>query len=234
MQNQSKGLNNKWMASIIVAIIFVLYSVVAFVVIGYQGNQFLVAYLFTLAAYLFLLISIWVIGRARNDLKDIFLGIPVWRICIIYVITQTVLGLVFMVLPIDIFKVSVVLQLILAGVYIILVCTAFAGKNTVSNIDDKVKKKRNYLGILKVEIDTLLQEETSPYVKEALAELSEMIRFSDPMSVDDLQALEEEILEKVSILASEYTGYDEAEKLVSLKQIKNKMLTRNMKCKMLK
>lgn len=234
MQNQTKRLDNKWIATIVIAIIFALYSLVAFVLIGYRGKQFLTAYLFTLAAYLFLIISIWVVSGKKNDLKDIFLGISVWRISIIYVVAQTMLGLVFMVLSIDGFILSVVLQLILVGVYIALVCTAYAAKNTVSDIEDTVKKKRNYLGILKTELDTLLLQEASAHVKEALVELAEVVRYSDPMSADELQTIEDDILERVSILASGYSVCGEEEKLASINLIKNKVMTRNMKCKMLK
>lgn len=225
---------NKYQIGFAVAVVLGLYSVIAFVLIGYQGKQFLTAYFFTVAAYVFFLCTVLLVPDGKDSLKNVFLGIPLWKESLIYAAVQTVLSFIVMLLPSEVYKLSVVLQLLLAGVHIILVCISFVGKRTIEAVDDKVRKKRNYLGVLQIEIDALSLSEASVEVKEALHELSETVRFSDPMSAEELQAQEDEILERISVLAEKYASLTEEEKMAEVVQIKNKMLSRNMKCRMLK
>lgn len=90
------------------------------------------------------------------------------------------------------------------------------------------------MGFLKIEVEELRLQEEDADVKKALTELSEAIRFSDPMSAEELAGAEEAIMEKVTILSSDYNGISAEEKLSRIQDIKNKISVRNMKCKMLK
>lgn len=229
-----KKIDNKWMISAIIGIVFVIYTIVVFGLIGYSGRQFMVAYLFTMLAYVFFLFTVWSICGKNNRLKDIFLGLPVLVEGIFYVVIQMVLSIIFMIIPWKIFNVSIILQVIGIAVYAILVISSISAQNAVTNIDEKVRKKRNYLGALNVELKAVLLKENTPPVEKALSELAETVRFSDPMSAGELVVIEDEIMERFMLLENEYDTLTEAERLLQINEIKNKVLVRNMKCKMLK
>ncbi len=229
-----KKIDNKWMISAIIGIVFVIYTIVVFGLIGYSGRQFMVAYLFTMLAYVFFLFTVWSICGKNNRLKDIFLGLPVLVEGIFYVVIQMVLSIIFMIIPWKIFNVSIILQVIGIAIYAILVISSISAQNAVTNIDEKVRKKRNYLGALNVELKAVLLKENTPPVEKALSELAETVRFSDPMSAGELVVIEDEIMERFMLLENEYDTLTEAERLLQINEIKNKVLVRNMKCKMLK
>lgn len=136
-----KKVDNKWVMSGIIGILFLVYNIIVFGVIGYQGAQFMMAYLFTIIAFVLFILTIWFVCGKNNKLKDIFLGLPILLEGTAYVAVQTVLSIVFMVLPWEILKISVILQILLASVYAVLVLSSISAKNAISNIDDKVRKK---------------------------------------------------------------------------------------------
>lgn len=226
--------NNKWLVSALVIISFLIYNIVAFGLIGYNGKQFIVTYIFTLIAYASMLIMIWITAGKDNQLKDIFLGIPVLRNCVIYVVIQTVLSFIIMLLPDSLFILSLVIQLLVVAVYWFWTISLLGAKNTIENIDHKVKKKRNYLELLKIEVETMKTEEKDEAVRGVLGELAETIKYSDPMSAVELESMENEILEMVMVLESEQRDMTKEEKLERINKISNKVNVRNMKCKMLK
>lgn len=222
-----KKINTKGTVSIVIGILFVIYSLIAFGVIGYNGKQFATAYLFTAFAYVLFTMSIWLI-------YNFFLNYPILIGGVLYVVVQTIISIVFMRLPWDAFKASVIVQLLVAAAYGVAALSVMSAKNVVSGMDDKTRKKRNYLELLQMEIETLLLQDKSSEVEKALTDLSETIRYSDPMSAKELAAAEDEILEKVTLLGAEYPTLSEEEQLLQIKEIKNKMLVRNRKCKVLK
>lgn len=234
MQKNISGKKNKGVVSLVIAVIFALYSVVCFVLIGNRGTQFLTAYLFTVAAFSFLICSVWLLDASQNTLRDVFMGIPIWRECVLYAILQVGFSIIIMLLPESLLKITVVIQIMLLGSYVILVASSIAGKHTVENADRKVQAKRDYLGTLQVELQLLIQKESSLDVQKALNELTETVRFSDPMSSEELRMAEDEILDCIAVLQSEYDESTPDEKMLRIKNIKNKVVARNMRCKILK
>lgn len=227
-------IDNKWIVTAILGTAFVIYSIITFGIIGYNGAQFLVTYLFTIVAYASMLIIIWKVCGKDNNLKDIYIGLPILCEGAVYLVVQSVLSLILMILPDKLIMVSIIVQLLLLAIYWVLVLTAISARNAIVNIDNKIRRKRNYLEMMKIEVETIRMEEIDEDIKKALAELSEKIRFSDPMSSPELENLENEIMEKVMILESEYKNLSKEAKEEQIKSISNKVNVRNMKCKMLK
>lgn len=227
-------IDNKWIITAILATGFIIYSILAFGVVGYRGSQFLITYLFTIISYASMLTIIWKICGKDNSLKDIYLGLPVIKEGAIYLVIQTFLSFLFMMLPAKLIIISIAIQLLLLLVYWILVLTAIGARNAIVNIDNKIWRKRNYLEVMKIEVESIKMEENDLEIKKALGDLSELIRFSDPMSSHELESLENDIMEKVTFLSMDYQSISKETKMEQIKIITNKVNVRNMKCKMLK
>lgn len=91
-----------------------------------------------------------------------------------------------------------------------------------------MQKKVFYIRQLQVEVELLASKETDPAVRTELNRLAEMIRYSDPMSHEQLAGLEEKISAKVAELKTAANRPELITELISLLE------ERNLKCKILK
>ncbi len=213
---------------LILGILFVLVSVIAFAVPSEKNAVFWISYAFTLIAFAAQIV-IWksTLGRAES-LKSKFLGFPVVHIGIVYAIIQTVAFAVFLLVPtLPAWSVIVVCSVI-AGVSVVCMISADAGRNEIERVEAKVQKKVFYIRELQADIELLADNETNADVKKALTQLAEKIRFSDPMNNEQLADLEDKISTKIEELKTTSSQLEIITELNSL------LDERNKKCKNLK
>ena len=103
-----------------------------------------------------------------------------------------------------------------------------AGRNEIERVEAKVQKKVFYIRELQADIEVLTDNESDATVKTALAQLAEKIRFSDPMSSEQLADLENKISSKVAELKTT------SNKLEIITELNSLFDERNKKCKILK
>ena len=139
-----------------------------------------------------------------------------------------------MLLPWDVLVIATISQVVLYLIYISRIVIYNGAEKTISEIDKQVNTKKRYIESLSIECESLLLVETNELVRNALVDLKEVIRYSDPMSPKELSVIEDEILYKVSELTNSFSSLTEEQKVESIKNIKNQMLVRNMKCKIFK
>lgn len=70
----------------------------------------------------------------------------------------------------------------------------------IEKVETKAQKKVFYIKEIQAEIELLADAETNAETKAALIRLAEKVRFSDPMSSEQLTDLENAISEKVALL----------------------------------
>ena len=155
--------------------------------------------------------------------QSVFLGI--------YLVT----GLIFMsFFNFDISVAVWVTEAIITGIYIIVALYAGFGMSYLSGNIEHTKKKVFYIRSLQADVDTCVSQVADPEVKKLLSDLSEKIRFSDPMSHESLQGCEMRIQDLVTeIVTSVSLGKLElVPELVTRAKIE--LDSRNNKCKILK
>lgn len=213
---------------VILGIIFVLVSIIAFVVPTAKTSTFWIAYLFTAAAFT-AQIGIWKTALGKEEaLRSKFLGFPVVHIGIAYAIIQVIAFAIFMFVPTLPVWSAIIVCTIIVGISALCMIAADVGRSEIERVEVKVKKKVFVIKELQADIEMLADSETNPDVKTALAQLAERIRFSDPMSNEQLADIELRISTKVTELKS---AESKAEIIAEL----NSLLTeRNKKCKILK
>lgn len=214
-KNSSKGY-------LILGILFVLVSVIAFAIPSAKTTAFWLSYAFTVIAFAAQII-IWksTLGRAES-LKSKFLGFPVVHIGIVYAIIQTVAFAVFLLVPtLPAWSVIVVCSVI-AGISAVCMISADAGRNEIERVEAKVQKKVFYIRELQADIELLADNETNADVKKALTQLAEKIRFSDPMSNEQLADLEDKISTKIEELKTTSSQLEIITELNSLLDERNK------------
>ena len=110
----------------------------------------------------------------------------------------------------------VVLQIILLAAYLVISILALMAKTFVSDIDKTIKKNVQSIRNLTSDVEVAAEACEDPVVKKALMDLSEDIRYSDPMTNEVVATLDVQIESNVmEIKSAVYDGkYDLAAALI--------------------
>lgn len=213
---------------VLLGILFALVSIIAFAVPTAKTATFWIAYVFTAAAFA-AQIGIWKTALGKEGtLKSKFLGFPIVHIGIVYAIIQVIAFAVFLFAPTLPTWSAIVVCPIIAGLSAVCMISADAGRNEIERIEAKVQNKVFYVREMQADIELLADNESDAAVKTALTHLAEKIRFSDPMSNEQLADLEN----KISIKAAELKTA--SSKLEIITELNSLLDERNKKCKILK
>lgn len=212
---------------VILGILFTLVSIIAFAVPTLKTATFWIAYVFTAAAFAAQII-IWRTALGKEALKSKFLGFSVVHIGIVYAIIQTVAFAVFLFAPTLPVWSAIVVCSIIAGVSAVCMISADAGRNEIERVEAEVQEKVFFTRELQADIELIATTETDADTKAELTRLAEKIRFSDPMSNEQLMDLENKISTKVLKLK---TATNKVEIITELTLLLDE---RNKKCKILK
>ena len=228
--------NSKFgMLALIAAIVFVAYNAVLFAICGFDGHggAFWVSYAFMMISFATLAVSGFVLKGRTLQPKDWLLGYPVIKHCAIYLALELLASIIFIALDyIDCsWIIAFSVQIILLAVHLIFIISCFMAKETIENIEEKVKQKTSSMQLLKIDVEMIVESSADADVKSAFAKLSEQIRYSDPMSNEALAEIEGQITVAVT-QAKQMT--DKEELLRACKQISLLLSERNKKFKVLK
>lgn len=212
---------------IILGILFALVSIIAFAVPMIKTATFWIAYVFTAAAFAAQII-IWKKALGKEELKSKFLGFPVVHIGIVYAVIQVIAFAVFMFVPTLPAWSAIVACFVITGVSAVCMISADAGRNEIKRVEAKVQKKVFYIRELQADVELIAAAETDSDTKAALTQIAEKIRFSDPMSSEQLVDLENKISVKVMELKTA------ANKVEIITELTSLLDERNKKCKILK
>ena len=220
-KNSSKGY-------LILGILFVLVSVIAFAVPSAKNTAFWISYGFTVLAFA-AQIAIWKAAFGRAEfLKSKFLSFPIVHIGIVYLVVQIIDLAVFLFIPTLPIWSAVVACAVIAGVSAVCMIASDVGRSEIERVSAKVREKTFYIKQLQVDVELLAGAETDTATKSALTRLAEKIRYSDPMSDGQLADIEDRITVKFAELKSS------ADKVKIINELNSLLDERNRKCKLLK
>lgn len=213
---------------VILGILFALVSIIAFAVPTVKTATFWIAYVFTAVAFA-AQIGIWKTALGKEEtLKSKFLGFPVVHIGIVYAVIQVIAFAMFMFVPTLPAWSAIVVCSVIAGVSAVCMISADAGSNEIERVEAKVQKKVFYIRELQADVELIAAAETDTDTKAALTQLAEKIRFSDPMSNDQLADLESKISTKAAELKTA------ANKMKIITELNSLLDERNKKCRIMK
>ncbi len=194
-KNSSKGY-------LILGILFVLVSVIAFAVPSEKNTAFWISYAFTLIAFAAQIV-IWksTLGRAES-LKSKFLGFPIVHIGMVYLVVQVIAFGVFLFIPTLPIWSAVVVCAVVAGVSAVCMIASDVGRSEIERVSAKVQEKTFFIKQVQTEIELLADAETDIATKSALTQLAEKICYSDPVSNEHIADIEDRITVKIAELKS--------------------------------
>lgn len=193
-------MKKKGMAYTVLAIVLSLINVIVFVVPTEKTSTFWIAYAFTTVAFIAQIIVLQFSFKNEDNLKSKFLGIPIISVGITYLAIQMVAFAVFLIFPTIPSWIAIIVCAAITGISAICLIGTDVARKEIERVEEKVGKKVFYIKSLQVDVEMLAQNEADTDTKETLKKLADKIRFSDPMSADELADLETQITEKVGEL----------------------------------
>lgn len=225
---------------IVWSVAFVLFNAITFIVFSVSlknvyasDSTFWLGYSFlTLMLIGNLICSI--IFFKQDDLNKAFLFFPVLKYSYGSLIISAFVSTFVMAVPKIPFWIALIIDLVLLGVFVVSIIKPVAAANMVLDIDEKVESSTAFVKMLTLDADLLYKRASSDEAKKICKKVYEAIRYSDPVSNDDLSEIENDIKIKFDELS---TAVD-SDSIEKVSQIGDEILllvsNRNQKCKLLK
>ena len=218
------------------AILFAVFTVVAFAVPFVHNTVFWLSYAFAVLAFAIQLYSYpKAFDFEGHDVRSKFYGFPLARLTTVYLIAQLVLSLVFMLLSrVSVIPawIPVVLYAVLLGVFAVGFIAADSMKAEVERQDTVHKARVETMRTLQSKAVFIASQCDDSETKKALNKLAESFRFSDPVSSDALTDIEANLSALVDELQSAVLEKDtEAAKALCAK-VEATLADRNRLCKL--
>lgn len=213
---------------LILAIVLIVFTVIAFAAPFEKTPVFWVSFVFGLLAICFQ-IPLWNKALGGETLKSKFLGFPILYIGMAYLIIQLIASIIMMAVPGMPLWIVIIIDVIILAIACVLATSGGVARTAIEETEEKIQAKTSFIKGLKADVDILLSKETDTEVKEALKKLSDELRYSDPMSDSALESIEAEISDKLISVSS--AGKNKKNVIT---EIGGLIKQRNIKCKALK
>ena len=221
---------------LIIAIILVVYSVLVFVIPFTKMNMatFVISYIASVIALLSQVYVAYIAFKGEDNLTSKVYGFPIIKLGYIYLGVQFALSILFYILGafIDVpVWICIILYVLVLGLAAVGLITTSTYKEAIEEIE--VTKEDNKVFVKELRRDTLvysskIKDQTT---KDLFDKFLDIVRYSDPVSNENLKEVEEEIkskYEEIKVLVS-HDNY-----LVANKEIENLIdliNRRNLMCK---
>lgn len=196
-------------------------------------GAFWTGYIFITLAFIGQLGCAYKAFKAEN-LKKLFYNIPLISISYTGLVVMLVVGIICMAVPVVPYWIGVIVCVLVFAFSAISVIKASVVADVVSEIDEKVKVKTQFMKLLTSDAEHLMSSSKTAELKAEAKKVYEAIRYSDPMTNDALVDVEEQIQSEFKFFSQAI----ESEDLELAKSVSDGLLTlidsRNKKCKVLK
>lgn len=186
---------NEIRSYIVLAIVFIAFSVISFAVPFNRTNIFWLGYICGVIASAFQIYILKMSFFGEGNVKSKFYGFPIARIGLIYLAVQIIASFMEMALGKYIpFGVVLIINVIVIAFALVGSIAADAMREEIERQDVKLKKDVTKMRNLQSLASTLEGQCSDESLKKTLGKMSEEFRFSDPVSSDSAESLEDDLL----------------------------------------
>lgn len=215
------------------AICFALFSAIVFLTPIERSGGFWVGYVFTTIAFLGQFGCTYKAFKAES-LKKCFYNVPLITISYTGLIVMLIAGSVCMVIPGIPNWLGVIVCLVVLGVTAIAVISAGAAGTIVDHLDKKVEEKTTFIRNLTIDAENLMHRAKAPMLKDLCKKVYKAVRYSDPMSNEELSDVERRIQEEFDMLTDAVIADDLDSTESAAKELLTLIAERNNKCRLSK
>ena len=220
---------------IIWAICFALYNVIVFVVPNenYGTESFWIGYALITASLVGNLVCSFIALNTKSNAK-VFYKIPLIAISIVGIVASTIAGAFVMTVPDIETWVGVIVSFAILAIVAIVILGAKSTADIIGEIDDIVRTETSFIRGITLDAELLMSSAGNDEIKADIKKVYEAFRFSDPMSSDALNDIEDRIQNQFNLL-QEVVITENTEKVSQVsKDLLNLIDYRNKKCKITK
>lgn len=230
------NMNKKNKSIILVYGILAFIYLIAFVIIPFPKNAASwISFVFTLVSFVLSLgVSLYIFGK-DDEMTSKFYGFPIFKIAYMYPLIQFVVGLIicivaaFVAVP---YWIALVLSLIILGASAIGIIATDNARDIVEQTEAESERVTKATKMFNLNIASVLDLCNDAAVKKELEKLAESFRFSDPVSSDATEDVENTIMENLENLKIGISSATADENIAKITELKNLLAERNRICKM--
>ena len=215
------------------AVLLVLYILVAFLIPFVHTAVFWVSFVFTLIAFAVVAASIYIAFIKNPDAKSRFYGFPIAKIGAIYGLVQLIAGMLFMALAAILPAwLAVLVYAIALGAAVIGLISAEAVVEEIRVQDVKLKKDVSLMRSLQSKINQMAAQCDKPDAAAAVKQFAEEMRYSDPVSSEALAEIEADLSAAVDELQAAIVDGDSDAAKQLCRKASAVLAERNRLCKL--
>ncbi len=205
-------------------IIFILYTIIVMLIFHKNTYFFWTSYLFTLIAFVLQFLLIYYLTNKNSD-GELFNNLPLIMVSNLYFFIQIIISILFLVFKNIGLNLSIVVQTIILGLFIITEISLSRTKDHIISVDENNKNQTLFLTKMKIEIE-ILSNNIDLELKKDFNNLFDVIRYSNPVTNKESVYLEEKILSSLNELKIEIYRNDKKKILNILKELEKMMSER--------
>ena len=211
------------------AVLLVLYILIAFLVPFVHTATFWVSFIFTLISFAVVAASIYIAFIKNQDAKSRFYGFPIAKIGVIYGAVQLLAGVVFMALAAIVPAwVAVLVYAIALGAAVIGLVSAETVVEEIHIQDAKLKKDVTLMRSLQSKVHQMAAHSEDAGIKA----LADEFRYSDPVSCESIVDVEADLAAAVDELQAAYIDGDSEAVAKLCRKASALLAERNRLCKL--
>ncbi len=223
---------------VIWAILLVLYNTIIFLIRPILPQfatvyyaKFWIAWIITVAAFGCNLFCAHIAFR-ENNLKKIFLRVPLVRMSYACLILMFLFGGTLMLIPICPAWASAVVCIVIFLLQVISIIKSAWAAETIEETEEKVQTKTSFIHTITVDAENLIGHAKTDESKADCKKVYEALRYSDPMSSDSLSDIEAEISHSFEAFSAKIKAGEASSDLAV--ELINLIGDRNRKCRVMK
>lgn len=213
------------------ALALIVYSAALFMFADLGNAMLWVGYGCTVFAFAVVAVAVFFCLPNPWDPKDMFYQIPVVQVGGGYLIATMILGVVACLFQPGATKVLVLLELICHAVGLILLVISILNMHKIVTMQTDKDNKVADLRLMSSQVKELAGRTADTALAAKLNRLSEDIRFSDPMSDEQVASLDRELYQEIQVLRDMVDSHQTAQALEQVQQLTGQLKERNRQCK---
>jgi len=217
------------------AILLIVYTVAVFAIPFKHTIEFKLAYGFTVASILVFAAACYIAFIQKPDAKSRFYGFPIAKIGFIYFLFQLIAGILMMTVGLYIPKwISILVFIVALGAAALGLISAEAVVSEIHHQDEKLKKDVTLMRSLQSKANQMASMCDDAEISKAIKAFAEELRYSDPVSKEEVADAEAELSSLVDQLQQALVDGDNATILPLCRKASVALSERNRLCKLSK
>lgn len=217
---------------ILVAVVLVAFSVIAFAMPFSKNAVFWISYYFGVIAVGAQCYTLYQTFFKESAAKSRLYGLPIIRIGLIYMVVQLLISLIFMAAA-DLSPVwlPVVVDILVLGAAVSGFVAADVVKDEIHRQEQAIKRDTAPMRELQSQVRILAGQCEDAQLRADVSRLSEALQYSDPVSSEALAEIEQELAENVSELQKAVMEGEASAARALCQRTMNVLAERNRLCK---